>query len=291
MRWLIIQSAGQHNGSDGWTPNDYLRECLSLQDGLKQAGAEADVWGLRHTNFDQTPDFNSYDVILYLEQYEMSWLPDFSKINKPLKLLWGIDLHCGARSRLLPLMPYFDWILHSTKALIPEFEKLVPRAKHLWFPNAYDDRFFYPRHLAKTLETVFVGNLANRRQWLELCARELDTTRLFATGEDMLTTISMTKVHLNKAYSIDVNYRNFETCGLGTCLCTNRLSELEELGFEDGVNCLLYDSDEDMIRKVRTVLADVGWLPIGTAGAEMVAARHSYRIRCRDLLKQVLSCK
>ena len=67
MKILIIQSGGEHNGTTHFCKNDYLRECLSLQYAFQQNGWSADVWGIRHNNFQYVPDFNSYDYILNLE--------------------------------------------------------------------------------------------------------------------------------------------------------------------------------------------------------------------------------
>ena len=75
MKILIIQSAGEHNGTTHYCKNDHLRECMSLQDAFIRNGWEADVWGKRHNK--RMPNFNDYDCILNLENYELEWLPDF----------------------------------------------------------------------------------------------------------------------------------------------------------------------------------------------------------------------
>ena len=38
MKWLILQSAGEHDGSDGWEPNHFPRECFAVADALKRLG-------------------------------------------------------------------------------------------------------------------------------------------------------------------------------------------------------------------------------------------------------------
>jgi hypothetical protein len=44
MKWLVIQSAGEHNGSDGLTKNDHLRECFAIKHAIEKIGYQCDVW-------------------------------------------------------------------------------------------------------------------------------------------------------------------------------------------------------------------------------------------------------
>lgn len=279
MKWLIIQSAGQHNGSDGWTPNDYLRECFALQHGIIQNGHECDVWGKRHPNFAQTPEWNSYDFIVLLENYEWEWVPDLSKITAT-KLHWIIDLHCQN--------PYVKWsqqcdiVLHSTKTLIDRYKIQCPKQKHVWFPNATDDRYFKPRNEKKVADIIFVGSPHNRAQF----ANAIGAKHYFLTGEDMLKGISQTKIHFNKSIGQDVNYRCFETTGLGTCLLTNYIPEMEELGFKDGENCIFYKGIDDCKSKSQQALKDGSWETIGKAGYEL-SKSNTYKERIKTFLENV----
>jgi hypothetical protein len=280
MKWLIIQSAGQHNGSDGWCRNDYLRECFALQHGILQNGHECDVWGKRHESFNKTPDFNSYDFIVLLENYEWDWVPDLSQYTKPIKLHWIIDLHCQN--------PYVKWsqqcdiVLNSTKSLVENYERQCPNQKHIWFPNAVDDRYFKPRDLPKKHDIIFVGSPHNRIG----IANQIGAKHFFKTGEDMLNIISETKIHFNKSIAQDVNYRCFETIGLGTCLLTNYIPEMEELGFKDGENCIFYNPRDinSCIERVRDILNSDTWKQVGIAGYNL-SKENTYTTRIDKLTK------
>ena len=278
MKWLIIQSAGVHNGSDGWTANDYLRECVALQYGIQQYGHSCDVWGKRHDNFNIFPDIDAYDFVVLLENYEFDWVPDLSQYSNPTKLHWIVDLHCHN--------PYERWsrqcdiVLHSTKSLMDGYKKMCPKQKHIWFPNAVDERYFYNRSIEKTIECCFVGSPNNRASFIN----SVGIPMLFKTGVDMIDTISKTKIHFNKSISCDVNYRCFETIGLGTCLLSNTLPELLELGFTDGQNCILYDSLEDCISKLTQHLKNDEYLRIGTSGYTL-SKQHTYCKRITNLLE------
>lgn len=299
-KWIIIQSAGEH------LPNKFLRECLALQHALIQNGQQADVWGPRHEGYDphQIPDWESYDFVLVIENYELGFLPNFNNIHKPLKLQWIIDLHCKGPTSYLPISRQMDVILHSTKSLIPGYRKSLSDDKitHLWFPNGVDDRYFkvFPEQtpLEKIHSLTFIGNLNNRKDYVNRLKNEArlgsegtdnQLEYFFRIGEEMFQTVRQTKVNFNKSIGCDVNYRNFETIGLGTCLCTNYMAELEELGFKDGVNCLMYRTYEECVQKIKDVLGeenDAKREAIARTGAEFAKA-HSYTQRIATLISAI----
>ena len=70
MKFLIIQENGRHEISK------HLRECNSMQRAFIKCGAECDVWGLGHENYNTVPDYNSYDVIINLENYDTGRMPN-----------------------------------------------------------------------------------------------------------------------------------------------------------------------------------------------------------------------
>ena len=87
---LIIQEAGRHDA------NKHMRECFSIQYGLRYHNTESTIWGLGHDNF-STPFeelASEHDVILSLENYNTGWMPSLREINKT-KIFWSIDSHCA----------------------------------------------------------------------------------------------------------------------------------------------------------------------------------------------------
>lgn len=287
MKWLIIQSDGEHKGQDGWTPNWYLRECYAIQHALIQNSQEADIWGLRHANYSQTPDFGSYDVIFCIENYETGWLPDLSSIKGTQKIQWIIDLHCQSYECYGKISKDMDLVLHSTRSLIDEYAKIYSNARHVWFPNGVDNRYFYCRDKEKTVDVSFVGSKnPSRKEFIERLESEVGLKYHFATGQDMIDIISSSKIHFNKNIGIDMNYRIFETIGLGTCLITNYDDTLNEIGFVDGENILIYNDYSEAREKILSCLADGSWESIAKAGNEF-SKNHTYSNRIKRLLEEI----
>ena len=290
MRIIIIQAAGMHDGvRTKHCKNDHLRECHAMKHAFEANGWEADIWGLRFPNFDTPPDFNSYDYLLTIENYELDWLPDFSKITKPVKMQWIIDLHCIDPEVFRNTTSQMDIVLHSTKSLMAGYEKLHPDKKHIWFPNGLDDRYLTNRNLQRTKDCIFVGNLASREPLLRAVEKLCDVKlHLMVTGEDMIKLVNSTKVNFNNSIAKDVNFRCFETMGCGACLLTNRLDELEELGFKDGVNCYMYEGVGEIPGKLALALDN--WERVGKAG-EAFAKEHTYTKRVAALITDLAISK
>ena len=108
------------------------------------------------------------------------------------------------------------------------------------------------------------------------------------TGIEMINMVNKAKINFNKSVAEDVNYRNFETMGCGTCLLTNYLEELVELGFIDGVNCYLYKNNEDLDKKVKLALDN--WEQVAKEG-EKFGKKHTYNERVKSLIIQLNKIK
>jgi len=281
MNCLIIQSAGVHNGTfDSWTANHYLRECYALEFAFKELGITPTIWGLRHRNYYKPPAFDSFDLVLTLENYEMEWLPPVHWFGNALKIAWIIDFHIEPVTRYLVYKDY-DIILHSTKSLIPKALELLPNAKHLWFPNCVDKRYFDCLYIIeKTIPVLFVGK---KRDMIDKLVKDVGLEYHFATGLDMIKLINSAKIHFNHNIGVDVNYRTFETIGLGTCLVTNNSNELRELNFIDGINCITYNCYEDAVYKIKWLLDTGLWYDIGKAG-NVLSKKHTYTERIKTVL-------
>uniref|UniRef100_A0A6C0EJD7 Spore protein YkvP/CgeB glycosyl transferase-like domain-containing protein n=1 Tax=viral metagenome TaxID=1070528 RepID=A0A6C0EJD7_9ZZZZ len=292
MKIIIIQAAGAHDGTTHLCKNDYLRECLSLKYAFEQNGWIADIWGKRHENFDNPPDFNSYDYLLNLENYEMEWLPDFTKITKPIKMQWIIDLHCQSPMVYARTSCYMDIILHATKSLIDGYKQHIPNIPHIWFPPAIDERYFKNYNLEKNENIVFVGNVINRGGYINRLTDDVNLKYCMKTGKEMLDIISKSKIHFNKSMSPHgCNYRNLETIGLGTCLLADYKPEICEMGFKNGVNCLLYKDYNDCLKKYNYAMTKnrfnkYNYETIAEEGMKL-ALQHTYTKRVETLINDI----
>ena len=288
MKVLILQTAGKHNGTDGWTPNHYMRECFAIKYAFEQNGWEVDIWGQGHKNFELK---NIYQIVFFLEQYDYSKFPKNLKLKFPKAILvqWIIDLHYQGPEKYYQYSKECDIILHSTFSLMWEYNKIFQDKKHLYFPNGVDDRLFHGQGIDTTKKEniIFVGSdHESRKEYIEKLKVDVGLKSYFATGIDMLNKISETKIHFNKNIGCDVNYRTFETIGIGTCLITNYDKQLDALGFVDGKNCLLYNDYNEALYKIRDALVYAKWLNIGKYGYEL-SKTHSYTIRIENLLKEL----
>jgi hypothetical protein len=177
-------------------------------------------------------------------------------------------------------------ILHSTRRLMADYARLVPGKRHLWFPNAVDERLLEPvgDEAGKTRSVISVCSFhPERDRFFAALARRVGVERLFATGFGMRDAVRSAKVHVNFNFGPDVNRRTFETIALGSCLITNADPDLAALGFEDGVNCLTYASVDEAADKIQAVLRDGRWREIGARGRAL-ADRHTYERRIGELL-------
>lgn len=277
MNVLLIQENGRHDA------NRIYRECFCLQRAFEHHGHKADVWGLGHNNYqeiyyDSEPDYESYDLIINLENYdETGWVPSLAKAQTT-KYLWSIDAHVKG------IQPYlktaqegnYDLILQAT----PEF---VSKGS-IWFPNCYDDELIKPLDAEKTHDVGFCGNINNRGSLINLLQEHFNfKLDEFVIGDEMVRAINSYKVHFNANISIDINYRNFETMGCGTCLLTSYNQHYHHFGMKDGENCLIYSNIDEMLDKTRIILQDEALrTKIGNAGNEL-AKLHTYKKRINIL--------
>ena len=274
---LIVQEASRHK------ENFEYRECFAIQDGFLRNGWSADVWGLGHENFGIEPDFAAYDLIFILENYSFDWLPDWSKINT-FKVQWVIDAHCADLTNYVNVSNRCDIVLHSTKCLIEDYQKYTTHQKHIWFPNGFNDQLFYNQNKVRDLDCIFVAsNICGRDRIAKYVGADLK----FALGDSMTDLISRSKVHFNKSISCDINYRCFETIALGAALVTNRVPDIEFLGFSHGENCMLYNTLDEAKSLIQNLLQDNQLLQKIQSGGLELSRRHSYYVRVKDFLKSL----
>jgi hypothetical protein len=293
MKWLVIQSDGQHKGQDGWEPNWMMRECYAIKAALTLFGDRADVWGLRHDNYDQTPDFHNYDGIFTCENYELGWLPRVNGLYRALRIFWIIDAHWQPLGAYAEAIKGYDIILHSTRGFIEPYQKLYPGPKHVYFPNGVDDRFFdqtlYPnRPHGKPL--IFIGGKAAPRAAAidHMVANAGMEYSYGVTGLKYVEAVLDAKIQFNKGLNGDINYRNWETIGLGTCLLTEYDPEMEALGFQHDVNCLFYRTLDEAVDLVKLYTSSGEWERVARGGY-LLSKQHTYTQRVETLIHHLFN--
>jgi len=281
MKVLIIQENGRHDA------NRHLRECFSMQRALQCQEVNCDVWGLGHDA--PEPDFESYDLIINLENYdETGWVPDLSNVRSPKKFLWAIDSHFRGHHHYAQEFERgkYDLILQATKPYVDE--------NSTWLPNAYDDDYIKPLGIPKTIDTGFCGNIHNRQGLIDFAKQHWNCqTDVMVLGDKMVEAINSYKIHLNANIGSDINYRNFETLGCGTVLAAMAYNlehsvQYEELGFQHGVNCILFHKDmtaEGFIENVNKVLDDDDYRKSIEENALELAKKHTYKERAKTIIE------
>lgn len=272
MKFLIIQE--NENGA--------YRECFCAQRALKALGQECDVWGLNHTEWPQMPDFNSYDIIILLENYDKGWLAQLPLRDCPaVKILWAIDAHCRGIQYYQNVFQYFDmnYCLQATKDYINE----IPNSS--WFPNCFDNTLIKPLDIEKTVDVGFCGSYANRKEWIEYLSQITPIIQdIGVRGEGMVKAINSYKIHWNKNIGIDINYRNFETIGCGTLLLTDYNWQYKDLGFKHNENTVFYNSPTDCWIKIKELLANPGEMGRIAQNGYELSKKHTYLERMKSLV-------
>ena len=273
MKFLVIQENGHHE------ENRHFRECFCIQRSLHFLGHQADVWGQGHSNFTESIDFNLYDVIINIENYNTGWVPDISHV-KCKKFLWVIDAHCAGETGYLQEFERgdYDLMFHATEDFCNEDFKI-------WVPNSFDDELIKKIDSPKKYLIGFCGNYVNRKPLLDALQKEINLhTDIFVIGDDMVEAINSYHIHFNANIANDINYRSFETIGCGTMLMTNYNKQYEKLGFKDFENCVFYHSMDDIINKYNYLKDNPEEIKkIADAGYEL-SKKHTYKKRLEQVL-------
>ena len=282
MKIIIIQENGRHDA------NRSFRESCCLKRSFESLGHECVIWGLGHSNFQSFPDFNSYDLVINLENYGDNWIPNLSNFRKPFKMIWCIDAHVRGTAPYENMFSRggYNLLAHSTK-------DYVKSSHHHWLPNCTDSTLLRKiNDVPKKYAMGFCGNHVTpvRKQSVELLSQIFGLKQdIFVIGEEMVKAINSYHVHFNMNISTDINYRSFETLACGSVLFTSRNYQYDELGFVDGKNCFFYSDQEDMIRKATELVArvkanDSTLIDVANNGTKLFLNRHTYDHRANEIL-------
>lgn len=280
---LMVQERGRH------AENAMFRESENFRRAFARLGIESEVWGLGQPTFTRPFDemVKPYDVVFVIENYDQQgWLPDFAALKGKTKVFWSIDSHCALGKHVFfAKRSKFDIHLNSTPGYLKNFEPYS--GKCVWFPNAYPADLIDKRAdiTAKPHDVGFCGSMiGDRASWLSEVDRMVQVKRdVFVLGEEMVRCMQTYKVSLNRTIANDINYRIFETLGVGTALLTNNPPDLDRL-FDDSKHLMTYSSTDDLKAKLRYLLDnDSVRESMALAGYQHVRENHTYDIRAREL--------
>lgn len=234
-----------------------------------------------------------------------------------------IDVHLGFQERI-DWARLFDYVFVAQKFAVPQFAEhgikahwlplachpnadpclaelmlletmiklgQVPGPSHNPFPN-----------LNKQFDTAFVGFLNrgidgkghDRVKFLDAIFRAFPNSWLSFQNffEDAAVRYIKARVGLNISIAAspgDLNMRFFEGLSYGSCLLSNRDQDgWQELGFEDGVHFLGFDTYDEAIERVRWALDHpMEREAIAAAGHTLVREKHTYRHRMEQMFATI----
>jgi len=200
----------------------------------------------------------------------------------------AIDTHIETDWRLkLAEEGKFDTIsvVHS------EGTKLPWPKPAIWIPVGCDPEKHYAGVKEKIYDGCFIGNLHNglagpRIDMLDVFFRNCG--KIFygnRSPKHFPVIYAQTKIVFNKSINGDANMRFFEALCSGSCLVTDRVPDLDKLGFIDGVHYAGYSSGEELAIVTKELLSnDDKREKIASAGREFVQG-HTYAKRMETLLE------
>jgi hypothetical protein len=281
-KWLILQ-ADREFGPYGPETSHFLRECFSLKYAIEANGDVADIWGLRHSNFNEKPNFNGYDYIFVEEQYEFDWIP-WEEIGKTKAITMQLAGEIHVHQQFYQWTDLFDIVLHPFKKILFDTMPKYPNKKHIWYPSAMDGRYYTLKNLPKVYDVIWMGT--HTREYIQDLVRDVGLVNIMKGGWGYINTLASAKVALNRRQNIDINYKAFEITGVGTCLVSDYDEQYEEMGFKDGVNCYFYKNYSECVDKIRFAL-DNNYEDVGIKGYEL-SRKHTYEERIKRL-KRILN--
>jgi len=278
MRILIIQENGRH------AQNRSYRECHSLAWSFRELGHEPLIWGLGHSNLSAVPDFDAFDAILNLENYDQTgWLPELSGFQKPVKLVWAVDEHVQPESYYKSIFERdrCDYWLHSTR-------DYVKHSHDIWMPNAVDPILVRPLNVQKRAQIGFCGHVHNRAEWLHVLRNHFAfQADVGVIGRSMVQAINSYEIAFNRNIANDINARNFEVTACGIPLLTGFDPQYEALGFKNEFNCMFYESKEELIDKTKWLLKNPDHRQVIARNGLILSQSHTYTQRAKAILELV----
>ena len=183
----------------------------------------------------------------------------------------------------------------------PGYEKQFKKAGHpgaLLLPHAVRRDFFDGPELEREFELGWVGQVTGpfyqaRAEWLPKLAGEFRTNNWLRsyTVREVAETYRRSRIVANIGrddFPQDANLRVFEVLASGALLLTSLPSELEHLGFTEGIHFVGYRRPEDIGPLVREYLADAtARTRIADAARSLVLSEHTYDRRADQLWMHV----
>ena len=169
------------------------------------------------------------------------------------------------------------------------------RTDPFWVPVGCDPEVHNTGHWQKEFDGCFIGNFHNglagpRIEMLDAFFKSCPGPIFFGnrTFREMTDKYGKSKLVFNRSINGDANMRVFEAMCSGSCLVTDRVPDLDKLGFVDGVHYAGYSSAEELASVVKDLLSnDEKRETIARQGREEVVKNHTYAKRMSVILSRL----
>lgn len=166
-----------------------------------------------------------------------------------------------------------------------------------WLPVGCDESVHYVGPREKRYDGCFIGNFHNglsgpRVEMLDTFFKS--TPEIFFGARmyrEMAEKYAESKLVFNRSINGDVNMRVFEALCSGSCLVTDRVPDLDKLGFLDGVHYVGYSGKEELERVVKALLADDAKRESIAAAGRSEVMKHTYSERMKVLMSKLEQTK
>ena len=162
-----------------------------------------------------------------------------------------------------------------------------------YLPKGYDDNVISPLGIERDHEAAFVGRVKNkvykRRKKFLLRQEKLGRLALLRAepGDAYNRLLNQIRIFV----SADIGFgeymiKNFEAMAAGCVLLAWRQPDIEQqsLGFIDGENVVLYDSESELLERLAWLKQNPDLLNrIASAGQRLVSQRHTWTERMKDM--------
>lgn len=219
------------------------------------------------------------DLFLYIEPHGLI-PPGLHEAPFPTACIL-CDTHTNLLIRLR-LARFFDHVFLYHRNYLHCFSEHPTDHVH-WLPYACDLEVFRPLDVERDLDVGFVGQLhpdTERARLIETLAQRyrVNQQRYYLRTE-IPSVYARSKIVLNLPLADDLNFRTFEAMSCGAMLLTRRLTNGQELLFEEGTHYAAFADEQELMNKVAYYLSH-------PAEREMVAAAGLLEIQQRHRLDQ-----
>ena len=217
---------------------------------------------------------------------------------------WNFNLGNISNKNVLKCMNFYDYYCLWSKKIIKRMKSLKLGKKTIYLPFAYDplihkgqkvNKFIYDINFIGTFDKIREKIILNIQKYkLIVAGSNWPLTKKFkkinvVLGNKYSNIIAKSRVSLNilRAQNITShNMKTFEIPAMNGLLLTRRSKE-QNIFFPENVACLMYDNENEIIKKLEFVIKNPKKaLKIRKFGNK-ISLKHTYKERSYYLLKKI----